>query len=100
MAGNKEDFFAAASIKRDTVSVDGFGDVELHGLRLCDYLVVSDKLRGEKQEAYVTGIIMGCDLFDDGDADRLRDVEPKILLKLFNRVMQLSGMAKDDTKKP
>jgi len=100
MSNSKDAFFAAASIKRDTVTVDGFGELELHGVRLCDYLDITSKLKGEKQEAYITGIILGCDLFDDDDAGKLRDVEPSILLKLFNRVMQLSGMAKDDAKKP
>lgn len=97
---DKGKFFDAVKLKTAIVPIEGFGDIEVHELSLLQRVMLKD-IQSEKQDiARAKVVVMGCDSFDDSDIDRLTSIKSEPLLKLFLKVIDLSGLADgDDSKK-
>jgi len=97
---SKSKFFQAAKLNTGTVSVDGYGDIELHELTLKQRLDLNGFASDDQDIGRAKVIVMCCDLFTDNDIDALCKIKSSVLLELFNKAMALSGVGDDDKKKP
>lgn len=97
---NKKDFFKAAALKTEKLTIDGFGEVELHELTVGQRGKLADLAKDTTQVQQAKLIIMGCDMFDESDIESLCNISYSVTEKLTSKIMSLSGMGGDsDAKK-
>lgn len=89
---SKKDFFKAVQLSTAIVTVEGFGDVELHELTLKQRLGLSGIAGEDEDISRAKVVIMCCDMFDDDDLEALRAIKSDVLLTLFTKAMELSGV--------
>lgn len=89
---SKKAFFKATQLSTATVAVEGFGDVELHELTLKQRLGLAEISEEDQDVSRAKVVIMCCDMFDDDDIDSLCSIKSEVLLALFTKAMELSGV--------
>lgn len=94
---DKSAFFAATRLATATVTVEGFGDIEIKELDLKQ----RNQLRNIDKEDLDIGmakvIVLACDSFDDDDVVALASMKSKVRIDLFNKILEISGLG--ETKK-
>lgn len=99
---DKAEFFRSFTLKTKTITIEGSDSpIPLHELSAGqrERLWTASKDATAISIAALT-VAMGCDLFDEGDADDLlAKVPPEVVMSISQAIMELSGLAGADEKK-
>lgn len=93
MIENKDDFFNHCPLKTACFNI-GDSKVELHELTLAQRSELLDIIDKDSVRAQAHIVMMGCDLFDETDLEKLMS-RGAVIKDMADKIYQLSGLAGD-----
>lgn len=99
MITSKADFLAASSRKRETVDIDGVGQVELVELDLAARGELMAFTREKKDAAAQVVVLRACVPFlADATDEEIQEIQPAVADEIISAAFKLSGMLSEATE--